>query len=242
MTVTALKIDNGNTFVEVTDATGQYRLALRPGIYRVHRQPLRRHPGSRGQRAGERDYTTPYPLFNKEDLKGDRVLYAMGIKFDSQVSPKDHVVRLYRYHNDLPYDPRIVGTQYTDGYSNYHGLQTAFNKRFSIHWQGTVTYALSGLKDISSPWPGPTAFIPVATAACPAVLGGEYTLAATDQRHRLVANGIWTMPYDIQLSGLYFYGSGLRYSTTFGGDRRLHTCPSCSMNGFQKSGLCFHQP
>jgi hypothetical protein len=115
----------------------------------------------------------------------------------------------------------IVNTQYSDGYSNYHGLQTAFNKRFGHHWQMTATYTLSALRDISSPCPGPTAFIPVAVSTCPADLGGEYTLAATDQRHRLVTNGIWTLPYDIQLSGLYFFGSGQRFATSFGGDRRL---------------------
>ena len=114
----------------------------------------------------------------------------------------------------------IVNTQYTDGYSNYHGLQTAFNKRFANHWQGTVTYTLSQLKDISSPCPGPTSFGGSAATTCPQDMGNEYTVASTDQRHRLVANGIWTLPYDMQLSGLYFYGSGLVYSTTNGRDLR----------------------
>ena len=35
VTVTALKLDNGNTFVEVSDASGNYRLSLRSGIYKV---------------------------------------------------------------------------------------------------------------------------------------------------------------------------------------------------------------
>src|SRR5262249_28460171 len=35
VTVTALKIDNGNTFVEVTDAQGNYRLSVRPGVYKI---------------------------------------------------------------------------------------------------------------------------------------------------------------------------------------------------------------
>ena len=51
-------------------------------------------------------------------------------------------------------------------------------------------------------------------------MGGEYTLAATDQRHRAVFNGIWEAPYGLQLSGVYFYGSGLRFSTSVGGDER----------------------
>ncbi len=51
-------------------------------------------------------------------------------------------------------------------------------------------------------------------------LGGEYGLATSDQRHRAVFNGIWELPYEFQVSGLYFYGSGARFSPTAGGDRR----------------------
>jgi hypothetical protein len=51
-------------------------------------------------------------------------------------------------------------------------------------------------------------------------LGGEYGLATADQRHRAVFNGIWELPLGFQVSGLYFYGSGARFATTSGGDRR----------------------
>jgi hypothetical protein len=52
-------------------------------------------------------------------------------------------------------------------------------------------------------------------------LGGEYSLAASDQRHRAVFNGIWQAGFGFQLSGLYFFGSGERFNTTYGGDLRL---------------------
>jgi hypothetical protein len=61
-------------------------------------------------------------------------------------------------------------------------------------------------------------------------LGGEYTQAgaysgggvgaAGDQRHRAVFNGIWDVGYGVQLSGIYFYGSGERRRTNFGSDLR----------------------
>jgi len=51
-------------------------------------------------------------------------------------------------------------------------------------------------------------------------MGGEYTLAATDQRHRATFNGIWDAGHGFQLSGVYFYGSGKRFSTSYGGDLR----------------------
>jgi hypothetical protein len=47
---------------------------------------------------------------------------------------------------------------------------------------------------------------------------GEYGYATTDQRHRAVFNGIWQGPYGVQVSGLYFYGSGYRYATSYGQD------------------------
>src|SRR5258708_36053253 len=51
-------------------------------------------------------------------------------------------------------------------------------------------------------------------------LGGEYALATSDQRHRAVFNGIFELPKGFLVSGLYFYGSGARFATTAGGDRR----------------------
>src|SRR5262249_49935112 len=51
-------------------------------------------------------------------------------------------------------------------------------------------------------------------------LGGQYSLAAGDQRHRAVFNGIWDMGRGFQLSGLYFFSSGVRYATSYGGDLR----------------------
>ena len=51
-------------------------------------------------------------------------------------------------------------------------------------------------------------------------LGGEYSLGATDQRHRATFNGIWQVGRGFQLSGLYFYGSGQRFVTSYGGDLR----------------------
>ena len=41
-----------------------------------------------------------------------------------------------------------------------------------------------------------------------------------DQRHRATFNGIWDLGHGFQASGLYFFGSGLRYATNYGGDLR----------------------
>jgi hypothetical protein len=103
------------------------------------------------------------------------------------------------------------------GRANYHALQTAFTKRFGTGWQASGTYLLSGYRDaVATPFSGlERVTFPIAPD-----LGGEYTLAAGDQRHRAVFNGIWQVGYGFQLSGLYFFGSGERFSTSYGLDLR----------------------
>jgi hypothetical protein len=46
-------------------------------------------------------------------------------------------------------------------------------------------------------------------------------LAATDQRHRAVFNGIWEVGKGFQVSGLHYLGAGIRSATTYGGDVRV---------------------
>ena len=51
-------------------------------------------------------------------------------------------------------------------------------------------------------------------------LGGQCGPSTGEQHHRLVTNGIWEMPGGLQLSGLYFFGSGQRSGTQAGRDGR----------------------
>jgi hypothetical protein len=111
----------------------------------------------------------------------------------------------------------VVGMNVMGGRSNRHSLQTAFTKRMSQRWQGSGTYTYSGLWDMD---PIPISGIRRVTFPVATDLGGEYSLAITDQRHRATLNGIWQVGYGFQLSGLYFYGSGERFNRTYGGDRR----------------------
>ena len=127
----------------------------------------------------------------------------------------------------------------SNGRSNYRGLETAFTKRMSNHYQLSATYTFAYLKD-GDPLP----YNPVCTSNLPATapiaelrqqstcvfkqvtfpvavdLGGEYSLATSDERNRAVVNGIWDAGHGFSVSGLYFYGSGGRFATTAGGDRR----------------------
>jgi hypothetical protein len=130
----------------------------------------------------------------------------------------------------------IVTGKYFDSYSNYYGVETGFTRRMSQHWQASATYTLAWSKNYQ-PLPlldGCQYPMNGVTRTCNTPLplasdfGGVYGLEAAgssigeaaDQRHRAVFNGIWEMPWGFQASGLYFFGSGLRYATTYGGDLR----------------------
>ena len=124
----------------------------------------------------------------------------------------------------MPEFGRIQLTSF-QGWSNYHGWESSFTKRLSNRWQASATYTLSRFKDADSPPfahaidDGRLTRQPLGFALQPD-LAALYTLAGTDQRHRAVFNGIWDVGYGVQVSGLYFYGSGERRITSYGGDLR----------------------
>jgi len=129
-----------------------------------------------------------------------------------------------------------VNFELLEGRSNYNGADFTFTKRFNHKWQASATYTLSRFMDADparDQWyigsDGVVARRPIGFALAPD-LGGEYSLASAyagggtaaggDQRHRAVFNGIWDIGYGVQLSGVYFYGSGERRRTNFGSDIR----------------------
>jgi hypothetical protein len=122
----------------------------------------------------------------------------------------------------------IVRAEIMTKRSNYYGWENTFTKRFANRWQANATYTLAHFKDDE---PNPFTVDLQRDAAIPTALnplgfpvaediGGLYTLASTDQRHRATINGIWDMGLGFQLSGLYFFGSGERFATSWGGDLR----------------------
>jgi hypothetical protein len=101
--------------------------------------------------------------------------------------------------------------------SNYHALSTGFVRRMRNGWQASGTYLLSVTRDaVALPVSG---LEPVTFPLAPD-FGGEYSLAAEDQRHRAVFNGIWQVGRGFQVSGLFFLGIGQRSATSHGGDLR----------------------
>ncbi|HEY3162098.1 MAG TPA: TonB-dependent receptor [Vicinamibacterales bacterium] len=129
------------------------------------------------------------------------------LSFDANGVPRNYLIPA----ND-PY-PNVaqLAQTFTEGSSNYQALSTALTKRFSKRWEGSATYTLGFLRDRDY-------CPPVAPSNASPGYCGEYGLATSDQRHRAVFNAIWQGPHDVQVSGLYFYGSGYRYGTSYGQD------------------------
>ena len=101
--------------------------------------------------------------------------------------------------------------------SAYHALITGVTKRFSNRWQASATYTLAGLWAAEAPAFSGLYVVPFPTAPD---LGGEWGLSQDDQRHRIVANGIWQVGRGFQLSGLHYFGAGIREAGIYGGDLR----------------------
>jgi len=130
----------------------------------------------------------------------------------------------------------LVNFELLEGWSDYHGGDFTFTKRFSNRWQASGTYTLSSFRDaqpVRDQWylgsDGVVARRPIGFALAPD-LGGQYgpaggfvaggAGATGDQRHRAVLNGIWDIGYGVQMSGIYFFGSGERRVTATGLDLR----------------------
>jgi hypothetical protein len=124
----------------------------------------------------------------------------------------------------LPYPQfGIVAMTPFMGKSAYHALQTALTRRMSNNWQASATYTLSGLwTGVGAPLRGVTGATPVlATSTLAPDLAGEWGFDSSDQRHRMVFNGIWQVGHGFQISGIHYTGIGQRAQTSYGGDLRL---------------------
>jgi hypothetical protein len=129
----------------------------------------------------------------------------------------------YSVRTNRPYPADgIIGQNYFMGWSTLHSLNASFSKRLSHNWQGGINYSLSGLWTATG---NPLTGVPGQEAVIVPFklvddLAGPYAFDAQDQRHRLVANGIWQVWKGFQLSGAHYFGAGNRSSTNYGGDLR----------------------
>ena len=119
-----------------------------------------------------------------------------------------------------------VNFEWLAGRSNYYGTDFTLTKRYSDNWQMSGSYTLAYFKDANPPreqwFIGSDGLVTTREIGFPlaADMGDDYTNAESDQRHRFTANGIWDIGRGLQMSGVYFYGSGERRAVNTGVDRR----------------------
>jgi len=101
--------------------------------------------------------------------------------------------------------------------SELRSLQTAFTKRMSQRWQMSATYTLSWLYTAENQ---PFSGLNIVPFTVQPDLGNEWGYGQDDQRHRAVFNGIWAVGHGFQLSGLHYFGAGIRSAGSWGGDLR----------------------
>ena len=101
--------------------------------------------------------------------------------------------------------------------SELRSLQTAFTKRMSNRWQASLTYTMSFLYTAENQ---PFSGLNIVPFKVQPDLGNEWGYGADDQRHRAVFNGIWAVGHGFQLSGLHYFGAGIRAASNWGGDVR----------------------
>jgi Carboxypeptidase regulatory-like domain len=92
-------------------------------------------------------------------------------------------------------------------YSDYVALASAVNKRFSKNWQGGLTYTLM-FKDKDEGTGSGLGFSSISTINNYACVPCEYAVSPAFQRGTLRANAIYHGPWGMNLSGIFYYGSG----------------------------------
>ncbi|MEZ5292638.1 MAG: hypothetical protein R2745_16270 [Vicinamibacterales bacterium] len=106
-------------------------------------------------------------------------------------------------------DPKFGKIQWLEstGHADFAAISSGLNKRYANNWQAgvTYTYMLFMHDDTTNfQYEGNNPFDPDA----------EWARSQEFQRHTLRFNGIYHLPFDINLSGAYLFGSGNYYQTT----------------------------
>jgi Carboxypeptidase regulatory-like domain len=108
-------------------------------------------------------------------------------------------------------DPKFGKIQWLEssGHADYAAISSGLTKRYANNWQAglTYTYMLYMRDDTTNfQFEGNNPFDPDA----------EWARSTDFQRHTFRVNGIVRLPFDINVSGAYFFGSGNYYATTIG--------------------------
>lgn len=113
-------------------------------------------------------------------------------------------------------DPAYGQIRYitSDGEADYGGIAVGLRKRFTDNWQFNATYNLMFFKKDSAQ--GAYSFFSFPNNTFD--WGDEWARSNDFQRNTIRLSGIYRLPYDINLSAAYFFGSGNWYASSIAGN------------------------
>ncbi len=132
-------------------------------------------------------------------------------------------------------DPKFGKIQWLEstGEADYAAISSGVTKRYADNWQAGLTYTyMLYMNDNTTnfQFEGTNPFDPDA----------EWARSTDFQRHTLRMNALWHLPWDVNIAGAYFFGSGNYYATTFSaapfgavGTNRFVTAPVTVPAGVQ---------
>ena len=121
--------------------------------------------------------------------------------------------------SDRP-DPKFGKIQWLEssGEADYAAISSGITKRYADNWQAGLTYTyMLYMNDNTTnfQFEGTNPFDPDA----------EWARSTDFQRHTLRMNALWRLPWDFNIAGAYFFGSGNYYATTFAPRRSAPWAP-----------------
>lgn len=108
-------------------------------------------------------------------------------------------------------DPRFGEIQWLEstGSADFAAISSGLTKRYANNWQASVSYTLLLFQNDDT-----TNF--QYRANNPFDPDADWARSQEFQRHTLRVNAIYRLPFDINVSGAYLFGSGNYFQTTFG--------------------------
>ena len=149
--------------------------------------------------AVEADYVHTKGTHEKDTLDNINLSYnpATGANYPTRTAASAAAYPQYGIMSMIPHNTRSKGDS----------LITAFTKRMSNRWQASATYTLSYFWDAENQ---PFSGLNIVPFKVQPDLGNDFTFASSDQRHRAVFSGIWEVAHGFQVSGLHYFGAGIR--------------------------------
>ena len=132
-------------------------------------------------------------------------------------------------------DPKFGKIQWLEstGKADFLALSSGITKRYAANWQAGLTYTYMFYMNDNTTnfqFEGNNPFDPDA----------EWARSTDYQQHTLRLNALWHLPWDFNIAGAYFFGSGNYYATTVsaspfgvGGANRYVTAPVTVPAGVQ---------